>query len=316
MINEKRTPQFKKNNNLESLLQSINTHIKPLNHDKSYLKDGHKVIFIIGPPRSGTTLLSQWLSGLNLFCYPTNFMSRFFKNPVLGAQVQQLLFDERFRYKKEFEDVTPHLSSYRSQLGKTEGVLSPNEFWYFWKRFYDFPEIPQVFNRDSIDFNYKGFFSELSQVASVFDKPIFLKALIINETFPYFLRHNPNAIVVHIFRNEFDNAVSLMNARKSFFGNYDDWYSFKTSNYNELKELEPFDQVQQQIRFTNNAIITNLQEFSDERFVSVSYEKFCNNPAELYTHLVEKLKIGNCSPYQGVSKFEVKTYNRNTTNFN
>lgn len=308
MNKETRTEAFKKNSDLESLLNNINAQILPLQLPSDYKYSQNPTLFILGAPRSGTTLLTQWLASLDIFAYPTNLMSRFFKNPVLGGYLQQLLFDESFRFKAEFDDLNTRDIIFESNIGKTKSVLSPNEFWYFWRKFYAFPEIfdkQKSIDKIQTDFNFKSFFYEIDQIKAIFNRPFFTKGLIINEYLRTFYNENPNIIYLYIHRNLKDNAISLLNTRFRFSQDINQWYSFKNTNYNLLKQMNPFDQVVNQVNYLNNTISEDLKFIPDKNKVIISYEEFCSRPDVIFEQLKDRLEFSDCE-YNGVPFFRAK----------
>ena len=51
------------------------------------------VLFLVGNPRSGSTVFMQFLQSTGAFAVPTNVLSRFYYAPCIGAKIQQLLFN-------------------------------------------------------------------------------------------------------------------------------------------------------------------------------------------------------------------------------
>ena len=125
---------------MESILATLAARVP--DYCPENLNEDHPIIFIMGCARSGTTLVSQYLARSREFCYPTNFISRFYYAPYIGALLQRLMFDldtkgELFGSFKEAVD-------FKSVLGKTKAASSPNEFWYYWRRFFKFGEIQKL----------------------------------------------------------------------------------------------------------------------------------------------------------------------------
>ena len=62
-MGEKRTENFRKNNDLEDMLKDIN-HILAEPEQKITVPDKQRypIIFVVGALRSGTTLMTQWLA--------------------------------------------------------------------------------------------------------------------------------------------------------------------------------------------------------------------------------------------------------------
>ena len=138
-----RVESFRRNARLEGLLTTLNgllacSEEAALEHFSSFKH--HPVVFVMGPHRSGTTLFMQWLANTGVVGYPTNLLSRFFGAPVIGAQIQLLLTDPRYDFRNEILEFNSAIS-FDSEIGKTRGALSPNEFWHFWRRFLPFREL-------------------------------------------------------------------------------------------------------------------------------------------------------------------------------
>lgn len=113
----------------EHQLGELNALVAPLQATLEHALEAPRVppIFILGPPRGGTTLMSQLLASTGLFAIATNFVARFWRAPALGMMIERAtgLAD------------APATSSYRSRRGMTEGLSEPSEFGYFWSRFFD-----------------------------------------------------------------------------------------------------------------------------------------------------------------------------------
>ena len=140
-----RRKEFQRNEKLEEFLKEINFDLEIA--EKELLKkeyEDYPVVLVMGALRSGTTLLTQWLANTNEFAYPTNVLSRFYQAPIIGAKIQRLLFDREYNFRNEIRDFNQEIN-YSSENGKTRGALAPNEFWYFWRRFFQYEEL-------SIDF--------------------------------------------------------------------------------------------------------------------------------------------------------------------
>ena len=90
-----RSSKFKRDQSLESVLSELNDNLASL-HNTAGLEVQPAVSMIIGPPRCGTTLAMQWFASLGCFAYPSNLVARFFGNPAIGFQIQQVLHDFGF----------------------------------------------------------------------------------------------------------------------------------------------------------------------------------------------------------------------------
>ncbi len=294
-MNNFRTDNFKRNNELELLLDEINNDLFLTENNilaTSVIKDDYPMIFIVGSFRSGTTLLLQWLSNLKIFSYPSNILSRFYKAPIIGAKIQKLLTDPTYNYKDEILDFNSDVTYY-SENGKTKGALAPNEFWYFWRRFLNYPDKEIEYIPSDIlekTFDKKTFRKELLGIASVFNKPLAMKALIFNNNIPFLDSLFKRAIFIYIKRNPLTNISSALDARVKQNGSRDKWYSFKIPEYKELIKFDkPEYQVAGQVFYTNNTVKKGLCSIIDERKLTIQYEEFCQNPKIFYDLLINKL---------------------------
>jgi hypothetical protein len=165
-----RQQAFRRNERLEALLQEINEMLETAEDRilENYRMPRYPVIFIVGCARAGSTLMLQWLASTEKFAYPTNLLSRFYAAPYIGARIQQVLTDPQFNFRDEFDDLNPKIH-FSSELGKTRGTLAPNEFWYFWRRFFHYGEIQQL-DEDALKrVDVLKFVSELAALEAAFD---------------------------------------------------------------------------------------------------------------------------------------------------
>ena len=138
MENKKRTQEFKKDFQVEELLQLLDDNLSPVEEKliKEHNSTEYPPIFIFGCARSGTTVLHQYLIHNTKCIYPSNFISRFYYAPYLGGIYYKLFteLDKRGELLGDFEKEGKDFFS--SDLGKTSGIHSPNEFWYFWRKYF------------------------------------------------------------------------------------------------------------------------------------------------------------------------------------
>ena len=310
MKNNDRQVTYRKNLDLEERLRELNAllcyaELKAL--DKFETPE-HPVILIVGCARSGSTLLFQWLASLGYFCYPTNLLSRFYQAPFIGAMVQQILMDAQFDFHGELYDLQSHVDWFSSDLGKTKGALAPHEFWYFWRRFFQFGEIQYLDENQLSSVDVDTFLAELAAVESVFRKPLAMKGMIVNWNIQFINSIMPKVLFLYVKRAPLYNAQSLLETRERFFGTVDRWYSFKPPEWHSLKNSDPYTQVAGQVYFTNKAIMDQLQEIDSSRWLTVEYEAFCRDPRNVFVKLIDRFREQGCQlvngEYQGPASFE------------
>ena len=263
------------------------------------------MIFIMGPHRSGTTLFMQWLANTGLIAYPTNLLSRFYQAPIIGAKIQLLLTDPRYNFRDELGEFSQQ-AEYKSENGKTKGVLAPNEFWYFWRRFLSEPARDVWTTADlrtSVD--TVTMHAELAGMMDVFQKPFAAKGMLFNYNIPFLDSIFEKVIFIQIKRDSVTNVASVLEARQRQLGNVESWYSFKIPEYNLLKDLDPITQSAGQVHYINEAVSTGLANVEKGRKLVVQYEDFCRNPRAIYEQLVEKLGLDLSLGYAGESQFRL-----------
>lgn len=292
---------------LESFLAELNSDLQP--SEKALLNrqasegSAFPLVFVMGPLRSGTTLFMQWLANTGLIAYPTNLMSRFYQAPVIGSKIQLLLTDPRFDFRGELSELARQ-TQYRSENGKTEGALAPNEFWYFWRRFLADPA-RDVWSDDELkqSMDTATMLSELRGIMDVFQKPFAAKGMLFNYNIPFLNSVFDKVLFVHIVRDETTNAESVLEARKRQLGDEKNWYSFDIPEKEQLIHLAPYEQALGQVRAINRAVESGLECVAESRKMVVPYEDFCASPAKYFEELTSKLGMAE-APYTGAAKFE------------
>jgi hypothetical protein len=309
-ITEIRSSNFKRNIDLEAYLKDINLNLWIAEKEiiKSH-KTNKPVIFIVGAHRSGSTLILQWLANTKQFSYPTNLLSRFYNAPIIGAKIQRLLTDKKYNFRNEIMDFNSEVD-FHSENGKTKGALSPNEFWYFWRRFLPFEDLDYLPNEKLLkEVDNQTFKNEVYGIAEVFEKPFALKAMICNYNIGFLNEIFENAIFVYTKRDPYTNVESALNARKRQLGSERHWYSFKIPEYYDLMEInDPIKQTAGQIYYINKAVETGLEDIEDKKKLVVNYEEFCDNPEKYYQAIYKKLKLQGYEinkDYHGPKSFNI-----------
>ncbi len=152
-----------------------------------------------------------------------------------------------------------------------------------------------------------NFLAELAALEAAFDRPLLMKAHIINWILPFIARTIKKVLFIHITRDPLYTAQSLLESRRKYFGTIDTWYSFKPPEFEALKLCSPWAQVAGQVYFTNDAISRGLQAIDQKLWMRVRYEDFCANPTEVFSAIQEKFsqqaETLDCN-YKGPERFD------------
>lgn len=307
---EERTAQFRRNELLERLLAELNSDLQPSEQALMQSCQGIKgmpypLILVMGPLRSGTTLFMQWLANTGLVAYPTNLLSRFYHAPIIGAKIQLLLTDPRFNFRDELAEFVQR-AEYCSENGKTKGVLAPNEFWYFWRRFLAEPG-RDVWTDEELthSMDTRTMLAELAGMMQVFQKPFAAKGMLFNYNISFLDSAVDKVLFIHVRRDPVTNVASVLEARSRQLGSEDAWYSFNIPEYEELKGLDPINQAARQVYYINKAIEQGLMRVNDSRKLVIRYEEFCRGPERIFQELKQKLMVEKGDEYRGPSKFDL-----------
>lgn len=285
-----RRPAYSRNPRLSRLLTELNELLAPTmdrvvaRHETPELP----IVLVMGCPRSGTTLALQWLASLGVFSYPTNLLSRFYAAPYVGALVQRMLVDPEYQFRDELLGVPYHRPDFGSALGKTTGLLAPNEFWYFWRRHFAAQPDPWLPAGDCID---RGrLLAELASLqAGLGGLPFAAKGLMFNWRIPELDALLPRAVFINLRRDPILNMQSLLAARREFYGDIRSWYSFKPPQLSSVEQMDPYEQVAAQVTYTRTAVEQGLDAIAGERGLTVDYETLCRRPHEVYAALADRL---------------------------
>lgn len=288
-------------------MNEINSYLSPVESQvlAGFEKNRLPLVLVMGNPRSGTTLFLQWLASLGHLAYPTNLLSRFYGAPYIGAKIQLMLTKHDFN--NEIFDFNPAVP-FSSRLGKTKGALAPNEFWYFWRRFFHYGEIQCLSDEELAKVDHAGFVREIAAIEAAFGMPFAMKGMIVNWNIPFMADILDRVLFVNIRRNPFFNMQSLLRTRLDYYGDIRGWYSFKPPEYAVLKDKDPYEQVAGQIHFSRLAVENGLAGVDEARKLTIDYEDFCREPEKVFGRIVERFRQQGCPvdwAYTGPASFDV-----------
>ncbi|MDY0222515.1 MAG: sulfotransferase [Desulfobacterium sp.] len=284
-----RMTDFKPNPKLVDLINHLKSMLEPvqIGINDHFLNPKLPVMLILGSPRSGTTVLTQICAASNSFAYPTNFLSRFAYAPIVGAMIQQMLFDPTFDFRNEFFDIQP-LVDFNSDIGKTDGTLGISEFFHFWRRFLPNHDPGYLSNDELLKVDINRMRSELASIEAIFKKPFMSKGMMLQYNIKFFAQQVPELFFMHIKRDPLFVMQSSLQSRRKYYSRDDIWWSVKPKEYEWLSSMDVYHQVAGQVLFTEKAIDDQLSTVEEKRKLICNYESICADPNQFYLMLKSK----------------------------
>jgi hypothetical protein len=232
-------------------------------------------IFIIGAPRSGTTLLSQCLAGCFDVGYVDNLMASFWKAPTFGTMLSNKLIRNR-------------LVSGTSNFGETQMISDPHEFGAFWRDALGYSDMNQDIDKE---IDCLKVLEKLDQIAYAFGKPVVYKVFQLFWHLSTFHDARPNTKWIWITRDIEENARSILELRRKKGGDINKWISAKpviaTLFDNESNKIQAVSQV----IGINEWIRTQLSMIERSSWLSLDYDEFAVNPQGAVSLISEFLNL-------------------------
>lgn len=285
-----RIASFAKSSDDETFFASLNRMLADANLS-SYTRASSDVsalpiIYIVGAPRSGTTLLSQLLSRYLPVGYIDNIVARFWLRPQVGIRLSRALLGQTGRESIAFD----------SKHGVTQDISGPHEFGYFWRHWLALDGLEthklEQFAIQALDL--KGLQQVLErEILTEFASPVVFKNVICGFQAEVLTRAHPASLFVRIRRDTGDVVRSILKCRMERYGRYDAWWSLKPSTYPLLAKLDsPIQQVVGQVM---DCTLEFEQELSKPgvHSLTVEYSDLVNNPNALLLNVCEALKVFN-----------------------
>jgi LPS sulfotransferase NodH len=263
----------------EEFLERLNEYLRP--RELELYRDvdvAHPFVFVVGLPRSGTTLLSQVLAYCLDAGYVNNFAARFWLAPVHGIRLARLIVGDA-------EDM-----SFESDYARTRTPLDIHEFGYFW-RFWlkkeTFEDVVHARERER-DIDWTGLRRTLANVQHELGKPFVAKNMLGAYHLPKLREVLSQVIYVYVERDPLDVCVSILDARRKYYEDPATWWSYVPVEYPLLKDRDPFEQIAGQAHYLARFYERAFTELGEESVVRVSYARLCRDPASVLAAVQER----------------------------
>lgn len=230
---------------------------------KLYQCDAPPPIFVVGVPRSGTTLLTQLIVDHFDVGYISNAVSTYWRCPLMGLMWNPLAKAGNHEYD--------------SFLGQTEGKNAPNEFGYFWQWWMKHDTHDDLDEEHLDRIRWEKIRAEITALSCYLERPLVFKNLVyFNYKISRIASEFPRSKFIYVTRDPVFTVQSILEARRKRYGTVNEWWSIRPANVHLLKNLEPEEQVAAQYADVSRAISRALDQLDKSRWLTVRYEDIGN----------------------------------------
>lgn len=273
----------------EDVVRRINRRLEPLEADLTSGFQGPElpVAFILGPPRSGTTLMSQLLADWGGFAYVSNFLARFWRAPYLGS-----ILEREIGIRESYDR-----STYRSESGATFTPAEPHEFTWFWNRWFDRGQETQKLGPSELaSVDGERLRREVAALEAAWSAPVVFKnSFWHNFQVDYLAELFPASVYVRCHRDPVYAAQSIVLSREALRGDRERWWSMKPAEYSALAGRHWSEQVVGQVYHTERELDRALGSLPPDRVVDAPYEEVCADPGGVVGRVVDAVNRGGAS---------------------
>lgn len=227
----------------------------PKNDDKAQVP----LVFILGSPRTGSTLAYQVLINFFGFNYFSNFVvDHFAETPIVGTALEKLLNPRK-------------PVSYESTYGKTSGPWEPSEASPIFKNWFGGGHPSQIVSATVHPEKEAHLVLTMQCVHGLTGKPLLVKNAWNCFRIADLTRIFPRAHFIWVRRDIARSALSDLVARYKR-GGPGLWNSATTANYLEIQKLPYWEQVVEQQYEYNIILHKDLHDYANGRFYEIWYE--------------------------------------------
>jgi len=240
-------------------------------------KPEYSPIFVVGAPRTGSTILYQTITNSLDVSYIDNLSCVFHRNLFFGMWLSDKLFKNK-----------PHncFKSIHGNTWKTGGFHAPSECGQFWYRW--LPKDHHFIGYDEITDNMVAEIRQnIFAILNYFDRPFVIKNLNVGQRLRLIYKVCPDAKIIWVRRNPEDVIYSILSIRRKLGISSNEWWSIMPSNYKDLLKLDEVEMVVKGVYFIERQINEDIKLFGNGQVHQIYYEEFCKN-ARKDLHFLEK----------------------------
>jgi hypothetical protein len=181
------------------------------------------ILWVIGTPRSGTTLMAETLAAAASVDWVDNLAARFPSQPEVGMLLSAAM--------RMHEPRPPAGGEFT--IGRTSGMRGTHEFGFFWSRWLgledDASHRLSAAARDRVDI--VGLRRRLHGMIAVADRPLLVRNVICGLNASLLARVHRRSVFVEVRRDPRDAAASILACRRTHAGGAHRWWSLRPSTW-------------------------------------------------------------------------------------
>ncbi len=226
----------------------------------------HQPVFIIGAPRTGSTILYQTI---------TNELDvLYFDNLICGLKSSLMV---GFWFSSMFFKNNAH-NSFKSYHGNTTkfGSRAPSECGQFWYRW--LPRDRHYIGDDDItETMVIDIRNEITSIINHYDKPMVFKNLNAGQRLHLLHKCFPNAKFIFIKRDPLYTAQSIILSKRRVGVKDEEFWGIKPRNFQLLSGMNPYEQIVKQIYYIEKQIEKDRTLFPRQNFLTIDYSQLGNS---------------------------------------
>lgn len=252
-------------------------------------------VFIVGAPRTGSTILYQTITNYFDVLYTDNVVNHFYRTFFLAFKISNFFYGTKAHNSSE------------SYLGQTyaSGMHGPSEcsgFWYRW-----LSTGKHYIEKGEIDMHsIHEIRNNIHAVSNYFKKHIVFKNLNNGQRLELINEVDKQSRFIFISRDPFFTVQSILLARRKIGYPKNKMFGVYPKNFKELEKYDEIEMVVRQVLNLEAEIKKSLSLFPKENIINIQYNLFCENP-EKYLELIQnRFFNGSVSAKKNATKPKIK----------
>ncbi len=236
--------------------------------DRQFANSSACPVFIVGAPRTGSTLLYQLLIKHTRLVFISNLMALVPKKMILIARLTR-------RQMQQIEDIK------ESNYGYVPGLFYPNEAGAIMRKWFE-----QAVSAEE----QRLIKNTVVSLSEIFKSPFINKNLLNSLRLQHIHQILPEARFIYIRRNPLFTAQSIFLARRKALDDEQDWLGPLPVGYQEVQAQPPLYQSLWQVKKVDDAVSGFLSQFKPI-CVEITYEMLCQEPRSTIKHIVDQFQL-------------------------